>query len=330
MKPFSFAEPTRLPDAIDLLLADGALTRPIAGGSDLLGELKEGTARVEHLVSLARIAELREVTETAAGLRLGAGLTLAQLEREPRLGGPYRILAEAARGVATPEIRNQGTLGGNLCQRPRCFHFRSPWLNCLKKTGTDCPAEHSPHQHYLSIFGGPRCFAVHASDLAPPLLALGASLAVAGGSGGRTVALADFFAGPRQDPRRENVLGAGELIQAVLLPKVDAGWNGTYLKSRERTAGDFPIVSVALGCDRSGGRLRGVRLVLGGVGPVPRRCSAAEAVLEGQAIAEDLLRRAVDLAFEGAQPLANNGYKVTLGRALVDRAIRQVTGLGGT
>jgi xanthine dehydrogenase YagS FAD-binding subunit len=328
VKPFTFAEPTQLSEAIHLLHAGGALTRPIAGGSDLLGELKEGTAQAEHLVSLSRIAELREVTDTAAGLRLGAGLTLAQLEREPRLTGPFRIVAEAARGVATPEIRNQGTLGGNLCQRPRCFHFRSPWLDCLKKSGATCPAEHSPHQHYLSIFGGPRCFAVHASDLAPPLLALDASLVIAGRAGERTLALRDFFAGPEADPRRENVLGAGDVVRAVLLPKAPERWSGTYLKSRERTAGDFPIVSIAAGCDRSGGVLHGVRLVLGGVAPVPRPCPEAEALLEGQVPSEALVQRAVKFAFQGATPLGGNGYKVDLGRALVARAIRQVAGLG--
>ncbi|HEX7928014.1 MAG TPA: FAD binding domain-containing protein, partial [bacterium] len=300
----------------------------IAGGSDLLGELKEGTARADHLISLSRIAELRDVAETPEGLRLGAGMLLVQVEREPRLTGPYRILAEAARGVATPEIRNQGTLGGNLCQRPRCFHFRSKWLDCLKRTGDACPAEHSEHQHYLSIFGGPRCFAVHASDLAPPLLTLDASLVIAGHAGERTLPLREFFAGPDADPRRENVLRADEVIRAVLLPKPPAPrWNGTYLKSRERTAGDFPIVAIAAGCDRSGGTLRHVRLVLGGVAPAPRPCPEAEAALEGQSPNEALVQRAVDLCFREATPLGSNAYKVDLGRAIVARAIRQVAGV---
>jgi xanthine dehydrogenase YagS FAD-binding subunit len=298
--------------------------RPIAGGSDLLGELKEGTARAGRLVSLARIADLRGVAETAQGLRLGAGLTLAQLEREPRLVGPYRLLAEAARGVATPEIRNQGTLGGNLCQRPRCFHYRSPWLDCVKKGGSGCPARESPHQHYLSVFGGAGCWAAHASDLAPPLLAMGASVVIAGPGGERTVPLAGFLAGPEQDPRRENILGAAEIVSAVLLPRLPPGWRGTYLKSRERTAGDFPIVSAAFGCEPGGGTLRQVRLVLGGVAPVPRRCPQVEALLEGMVLTDALADQAAGLAFVEAAPLAHNGYKVVLGRALVARIVRQV------
>lgn len=326
MKPFAFFEPTRVAEAIDLLGAPAQPARPISGGSDLLGELKEGTARAERLISLARIGELRASTQGADGLRLGAGLTLAQLETDPRLVGPYRLLAEAARGVATPEIRNQGTLGGNLCQRPRCFHYRSPWVDCLKKGGPGCPARESPHQHYLSIFGGDPCCAVHASDLAPPLLALEASVVIAGPGGERSLPLAEFFTGPERDVRRENLLAANEIVTAVRLPPLPAGWRGAYQKSRERTAGDFPLVSAAFGCDPAGGVLRRARLVLGGVAPVPRRCADVEALLEGQPPAEELLARAAELAFRSATPLAHNGYKVQLGRALVARTLRQVAG----
>ncbi len=328
MKPFSFFEPTQVAEAVALLSEPGAGSRAIAGGSDLLSELKEGTAAAQRLVSLARIPALRASAQGPEGLRLGAGLMLAELERHPQLTGPFRLLAEAARGVATPEIRNQGTLGGNLCQRPRCFHYRSPWVACLKKGGAGCPARESPHQHYLSIFGGDPCCAVHASDLAPVLLALDAAVVIAGLGGERRLPLAEFFAGPERDVERENVLAGGEIVSAVLLPNQPAGWRGTYLKSRERTAGDFPLVSAAFGCELAGGILRGVRLALGGVAPVPRRCKDVEALLEGQAPAEALAERAAALAFGQATPLAHNGYKVQLGQALVARTIRQVVGTG--
>ena len=145
----------------------------MAGGSDLLGEIKDDVVHYERLVSLAGVKALRDLRQDETGLHLGALVTLAQLEYEPRLQGPYGILAEAARGVATPEIRNQGTLGGNLCQRPRCLYYRSALSPCLKKGGADCPAVTGPYQDYLSIMGGHGCFSVHASDLAPPLIALG-------------------------------------------------------------------------------------------------------------------------------------------------------------
>jgi xanthine dehydrogenase YagS FAD-binding subunit len=254
-------------------------------------------------------------------------VTLAQLEYEPRLQGPYRILAEAARGVATPEIRYQGTLGGNLCQRPRCLFYRSGLIPCLKKGGTDCPALESPYQGYLSIMGGHGCFSVHASDLAPPLIALDAQVTLTGAAGERTLPLEQFFAGPEHNVQRENVLASDEILTAVTLPAPPATWCGTYLKARERTAGDFPLVSVALGYAQVQGAIRQARLVLGGVAPVPWRSVEAEAVLEGQTPSPELAARAAATALAVAQPLAHNAFKVDMGRALVGRAVLAVAAL---
>ena len=173
MRPFEFMEPTTLTEVLGLLQSGGQQARLVAGGSDLLGEIKDDVVHYERLVSLAGVKALRDLRQDETGLHLGALVTLAQLEYEPRLQGPYGILAEAARGVATPEIRHQGTLGGNLCQRPRCLYYRSALSPCLKKGGADCPAVTGPYQDYLSIMGGHGCFSVHASDLAPPLIALG-------------------------------------------------------------------------------------------------------------------------------------------------------------
>jgi xanthine dehydrogenase YagS FAD-binding subunit len=278
-------------------------------------------------VSLGGVAELRQVREDGGGLCLGALVTVAELEYDPRLRGPYRILAEAARSVATPEIRNQGTLGGNLCQRPRCFYYRHALTPCLKKGGADCPAVDSPYQGYLSIMGGEGCYSVHASDLAPALLALEAEVSIADPSGRRTMPLGQFFLGPERDVRRENVLAAGGVLTSVTLPAALPHWRGTYLKARERTAGDFPLVSVAVGYAFDDGLIRQARLVLGGVAPVPWRCPAAEAVLEGQEPSAALAARAATAALVNARPLAHNAFKVDIGRALVERAIMAVTQL---
>jgi xanthine dehydrogenase YagS FAD-binding subunit len=278
----------------------------------------------ERLVSLAGVEELRHIQEEAGRLRLGALVTVAQLEYDPRLQGPYRILVEAARSVATPEIRNQGTLGGNLCQRPRCLYYRHTLTPCLKKGGVGCPALDSPYQAYLSIMGGHGCYSVHASDLAPPLIALDAQVSLVGSSGVRTLPLAQFFAGPEQDVRRENVLAADEVLTTVTLPAALPGWQGTYVKARERTAGDFPVVSVAVGYGLDAGRIRQARLVLGGVAPIPWRSPAAEAVLEGQPPSPALATRAATAALANAQPLSHNTFKLEIGRALVERAIAAV------
>jgi xanthine dehydrogenase YagS FAD-binding subunit len=324
VRSFAFVEPTSLDEVIRLLAAGQRQAHLIAGGSDLLGELKDDVVSYECLVSLAGVEELRHIEEEGGGLRLGALVTVAQLEYDPRLQGPYRILAEAARGVATPEIRNQGTLGGNLCQRPRCLYYRNALTPCLKKGGADCPALESPYQAYLSIMGGHGCYSVHASDLAPPLMALGAQVSLAGPSGVRALPLEQFFAGPEQDVRRENVLAADEVLTAVTLPATLPGWQGTYLKARERTAGDFPLVSVAVGYALDAGLIRQARLVLGAVAPVPWRSPAAEAVLEEQRPSPALAGRAAAAALAGAQPLAHNAFKVEIGRALVERAIMAV------
>jgi xanthine dehydrogenase YagS FAD-binding subunit len=321
VRPFAFVEPTSLDEVIRQLTAGQSRARLIAGGSDLLGELKDDVVSYERLVSLAGVEELRHIREEGGGLRLGALVTVTQLEYEPRLRGPYRILAEAARSVATPEIRAQGTLGGNLCQRPRCLYYRHALTPCLKKGGADCPAVESPYQAYLSIMGGQGCYSVHASDLAPPLMTLGAQVSVAGPSGVRTLPLEQFFVGPEQDARRENVLAPDEVLTAVTLPAAPPGWRGTYVKARERTAGDFPVVSVAVGYALDAGRIRQARLVLGGVAPVPWRSQAGEAVLEDQPPSPALAARAAAAAMASAQPLSHNAFKVEIGRASVERAI---------
>ncbi len=324
MRPFTYIEPNSLDEVIHLLAAGNGAARVIAGGSDLLGELKDHVVAYDRLISLAAVDDLRQIQPQGDGLCLGALVTLDALEHEPRLQSAYRILAEAARGVATPEIRHQGTLGGNLCQRPRCLYYRHALMPCLKKGGADCPALASPYQGYLSIMGGHGCYSVNASDLAPPLIALDAEVALAGSAGRRRMPIEQFFVGPQVDVRRENVLRPDEVLTEVTLPAAPQGWQGTYLKARERTAGDFPVVSVAVGYALAAHRIQHVRLVLGGVAPIPWRSTAAEAVLAGQTPGADLAAQAAEVALSGAQPLAHNAFKLEIGRALIARAIMAV------
>ncbi len=324
MKPITFVEPASLGDVISELSDGNGSARLIAGGSDLLGELKEGSAEYRRLVSLAGVEALRGVESGTEGLRLGALTTISRLEHGPELIGPYRILAEAARSIATPEIRNQGTLGGNLCQRPRCLHYRHPLVGCLKKGGEGCPAAETPHQTYLSVMGGDGCYAVNASDLAPPLIALDAIATLKGPSGSREIPIGSFFTGPEVDPTRENVIAPGEVLTSVAVPAPPSGWRGSYRKSRERSAGDFAIVSLAVGYELQHGRMSHVRVVLGGVAPTPLRSTAAEAVLEGNEPAEPLAAAAADAALAGAVPLSHNAFKLDLARALIVRGVMQL------
>jgi xanthine dehydrogenase YagS FAD-binding subunit len=249
---------------------------------------------------------------------------LGQLEFSDALAGPFAVIAEAARGVATPEVRNQGTVGGNLCQRPRCLHFRHPLVSCLKKGGEDCPAAESPYQNYLAVMGGAGCHAVHPSDLAPALIALDGIAKIHGAMGERDLALESFFTGPETDATHETALEAGEVLMAVEVPAAPTGWRGIYSKARERTAGDFAIVSLALGFELSSGMISGARVVLGGVAPTPLRSLAAEEVLNGQAPSDELAGRAAEGALASATPLSHNGFKLDLARALIVRGVERV------
>jgi xanthine dehydrogenase YagS FAD-binding subunit len=324
LKPLTFVEPADLAGVISELAAgDGAA--PIAGGSDLIGMLKDGTAAYTRLVSLRGLDALRRIDSRRDGrLRIGALATLSELEFSDALVGPFAVIAEAARGVATPEVRNQGTLGGNLCQRPRCLHFRHPLVSCLKKGGDSCPAAESPYQNYLAVMGGAGCHAVHPSDLAPALIALDGIATIQGPTGERQVALESFFTGPETDATHETVLAAGEVLTKVEVPAAPAGWRGVYSKARERTAGDFAIVSLALGFELSGGVIFSARVVLGGVAPAPLRSHAAEEVLNGQPPSNELAGRAADKALEAATPLSHNGFKLDLARALIVRGVERL------
>jgi xanthine dehydrogenase YagS FAD-binding subunit len=320
MKPFTYIEPHSLDEVIRHLTGAAGTARLIAGGSDLLGELKNEIVHYDRLIGLAGVAGLRDIETDGEGLKLGALVTLDSLEHDARLQGSYRMLAEAARSVATPEIRNQGTLGGNLCQRPRCLYYRHALTPCLKKGGDACPAIDSPFQAYLSIMGGKDCYSVHASDLAPPLIALQAAVTIVGPSGTRATPLHQFFA-TSEDAQRENILQHGDVLTAVSLPAMPEGWQGTYLKARERTAGDFPLVSVAVGFQLVNNRIHHPRVVLGGVAPTPWTSPQAEAVLQGKPATPEVAAQAAQAALSGAQPLAHNDFKLDIANALMARAI---------
>ena len=300
--------------------------QPIAGGQDLLTSMKDYVVRPSRVVNLKSISGLDRLQLDATGLRIGALVTLAQLEQNAEVKKRFPGLVEAASSVATPQIRNLGTVGGNLCQRPRCWYFRLESVVCLRKGGDECYAE-SGENKYNAILGGGPSFIVHPSDLAPMLVALGATVTTASPKGRRTLPLEKFFILPSEEPTRENVLEPAEIITEVQVPDSAFAARSTYLKFKERDSLDFALsaVAAALELDDSG-PVRQARLVLGGVAPAPWRVQKAEEFLVGKRLDAATLTEAARLALRGASPLSKNAYKVPLTQVLVRRALAKAGG----
>ncbi len=317
MSPFQYTEAQSLDEAVALLSQPGAA--PMGGGTDLLPQVKDGVVPAEQLVSVAAIPGMSAIAETAGGLTIGAAATIADVAAHTVVRRRYAALAEAAGGLATPQIRNEGTIGGNLNQRPRCWYYRSPLIPCLKKGGDRCYAL-AGNTRLLCVTGGDRCYIVHPSDTAVALSALDARLETAGPKGGRELAVGEFFAGPGQDVLRENVLEPGELITRIVLP-ANAPGRSVYLKVRERESGDFALVSVAAALSLDNGIIRQARIVLGGVAPIPYRATEVEDCLTGRLASGLDPAEAAALALPNATPLPQNGYKLPMARNTIRRAL---------
>jgi len=331
MKAFEWANPATLVEAVQLLktappandVDDAA--RPMAGGQDLLTTMKDYSTRPSRVVNLKNIRGLDGIQINAkSGLTIGALVTITQLEEHAGVRAGFPGLVEAAHSIATPQIRNLGTVGGNLCQRPRCWYYRLEEVICLKKGGTECYAAKGENK-YNAILGGGPSYIVHPSDLAPMLMALGASVSVVGGDGKRVIPLDKFFTLPNENIRRENVLRNDEIITHIQVPASPVAARSTYLKFKERESMDFAMSAVAAALQLGpNNQVAQARLVLGGVAPIPWRATRAETFLVGKTLSSDVLEQAATLALEGAQPLEKNAYKVPLTKTLVRRALAKV------
>ena len=322
MPPFQYIEAQSVDEAVTLLSEPGAVA--MSGGTDLLPQVKDGVVSVERLVSLAAIPGMAAIAETAAGLTIGAAATIADVAAHPVVRRRYAALAEAAGGLATPQIRNEGTIGGNLNQRPRCWYYRSPLVPCLKKGGDRCYAL-AGNTRLLCVTGGDRCYIVHPSDTAVALSALDARLETVGPKGEREMPIGEFFAGPSRDMLRENVLEPGEIVTRIAVPN-DAPDRSIYLKVRERESGDFALVSVAAALSLEDGSVRQARIAIGGVAPVPYRATEVEDYLTGRAAANIDPAEAAALALLNATPLPQNGYKIPMARNTIKRALALLLG----
>jgi xanthine dehydrogenase YagS FAD-binding subunit len=321
LNAFSYARPRALAEALRLL-RNGAMV--LAGGTDLIGLMKDGLSRPESLVDLTGIEGLRGWSHPKGrGLRIGALTPLVELETNETLAKTMPILRESLRDAATVQLRTMGTVGGNLLQRNRCWYFRDEGTVCWLKGGTRCFAIDGENR-YHAIIGAQECVIVSPSDLVPALLAYDAEIALTSSRGTRKMKLADLFVTPRGRDRREHALRGGELITEVRVPEAALARRGTYLKAMDRKAWSFALVSVAAAARIERGVARDVRLVLGGVAPVAWRVIAAEKVLEGSPLDDAACVEAADRLLAGATPLRDNGYKVTLARELIRRALRSL------
>lgn len=322
MRSFEHVNATNIKAAIALLSEPA--TEAIAGGTDLLGELKARLRSPKRLVNLKTLAKLREIRYSPkAGLRLGALVTLAEIERHPVIRERFPMLAQAAASAATPQLRNMGTVGGNLCQKPRCWYYRNKLFHCWLKGGDKCFAEDGENK-YHAILGADRCHAVHPSDLAPALIALDATIRVVGPDLDGEISLEELYTKPTESRRQMTILGPNELIVEIRVPTPKKNARGVYLKAMERQSWSFALVSVAAQLSFESERIANARLVLGGVAAIPWRAKDSERILVGQKFSEELAQRAAEAAVAGAQPLRDNEYKVPLAKSLVKQALEML------
>lgn len=323
MKSFENIDVKSVRDAVGLLQKFQQQKKSAAvvgGGSEYLQLMKDHVVEPDYLINLKSIPGLDYIKEERGGLRIGALAKLAEIEEHPAVREKLLILSDAAGEAASPQIRNAGTIAGNICQRPFCWYFRSSNFTCLRKGGQVCYTVTGDGRFHAILGGGPS-YIVHPSDTAPALVALGAQIKVAGPAGERTMPLEKFFVLPQVDYRRENILKPDEIVTEIQVPIPMPGSKGFYHKVRERLAWDHAIVSVAIIVQSSGGVAREARVVMGGVAPIPWRAPKAEEFLRGKKLDEAAAQKAGEIALEGAKPLKDNGYKVKIAQDLIQRGL---------
>ena len=322
MPSFEYVRARSVNNAIALLSARNA--RIHAGGTDLLGCMRDKIFAVGRVVAVKDLPGLSGIKENHGDVAVGALTTVAQLAASPIVASFFPGLAVAAGEVASPQLRNQGTVGGNLCQKPRCWYYRGDF-NCLRKGGGNCFAV-SGENRFHCVLGGDNCFMVHPSDVAPMLIALGASATVKGPIGTRRVAVENLYVRPSDDPRRETVLDANEIIVEAVIPKPSPRHYSHYRKIRARRSWDFALAGIALALRFEGSRVGMARVVLSGAAPVPWRSREVEEAITGRNLDDQTIAAAASIIMKQATPLSQNAYKVTLFEAAIEEELRKAAG----
>ena len=329
MKSFTLVNPATLDGALEALVQ--AMDRRgrskaalLAGGQDLLTEMKEHLAEPEKLVNLKGVPGLAAIQADGAVLRIGALATLEAVEAHPQVRERAPALALAAGTVASPQIRSVGTVGGNLCQRPRCWYYRIEEAKCIKKGGAEC-FSYSGRNKYNAIFGGGPSYIVHPSDLATALTTLDAQVVLLSPKGTQTLPIERFFTLPSEGSvLRENVLKPDEILVEVQVPLDALARGSAWSKFKERASYDWALASVCAAVEKDGPLVKRARLTLGGVAPIPWRVPAAEALMVGKALEAGTIAAVCEEALRGAEPLSDNGYKVPLAKGLLTRVLRSL------
>jgi xanthine dehydrogenase YagS FAD-binding subunit len=324
MKNFTYYRPKTVADAVGLLDARWGTTELLAGGTDLLDLQKEYIAQPDKVVSVNAIDGLAAIDVQGDGVVIHAGTKLADIAEHADIRKLYPALATAAGDIGGPQIRNMGTLGGNLCQRNRCWYFRDEPTLCLLKGGEKCYALDGENRYHAIFTQGHKCVIVNPSTLAPVLIALGATANVTGPKGERKLELDKFFHAPTTATEREHVLEPNEMVVSVAIPKAEIA-NASY-EVRHKQSYDWPLVQAAVAFRLQDGKATGVKVVLGHVAPTPHAAEASAQALEGKEVNEESAAAAGQAAAQGAKPLAQNGYKVKLVEVAVKRAILTAAG----
>lgn len=323
MKPIKMALPRTLDGALASLGESFDDARLLAGGTDLVSELKERTAKTDTVVNLKRIPGLDQFQQTERGLEIGALVTLQQIIDNADVQKGYPALAHALTEAANPNLRNVGTLGGNLCQKMRCWYYRDDTYPCLRKGGSTCYAQDGENE-YHSIYENEYCCAIHPSSAAPVLIAHGAVALIAGPNGKREVAMDEFFVPADVNPYIETVVEPNEVLTGVLLPKGSESTTCAYVETRDRQAFDWAVCGATVNVIvRDGKKINTCRVVLSAVAPTPLRRKDLEEMLAGKEVTEKVLDEVAEAAAKTAKPLEQNGYKVHLTKVVLKRAIRQ-------
>jgi xanthine dehydrogenase YagS FAD-binding subunit len=319
---FELFQPTSVDDALALQARHGAKAWVLAGGLDSFDWFKDRIKRPEVVIDLSQVKELRGVRTAGDGIEIGAMTTLTEVVRHPVIREKYSILPNAAEAAASPQIRNQGTIGGNVSQDARCWYYRGGWP-CYRAGGNICYADTPTglnREH--AILDADRCVAVNPSDTAPALITLDAKMVVRTPKGERVVDAENYFIGPGTDITKMTILQPGDLLTSIRIPSTWAGAQFYFEKVRDRAVWDFALVNVAAAMVMSGGTIQRIRLAVNGVAAHPVRLTAVEAAVVGKPRNEETAEMAGQIAIRGAEPLQYNGYKVPLLRNLVKRAIR--------
>jgi xanthine dehydrogenase YagS FAD-binding subunit len=325
VKPFAYVNPTNEKDAVAALSPDYEKALPLGGGQDLLARMKDYITQPDRIVNIKNALE-GAVTPYNGGLRIGAAMKMVDVAEHADVARLYPPVAAAAIEVGTPQIRNQGTVGGNINQRPRCWYYRNEEFVCFKKGGNTCFSPAGENQFHAILGGGPT-YIVHPSSLAVPFVAYNATFRLLGPKGERLVPAAEYFTMPTlQNVQRENVLQPDELLTHVILPPPGSVKHGHY-EVRYKASHDWPIAFATVLLTMNGSTVQGARVVMGAVAPVPWRSQAAEQALAGKTITPETAAAAADAALRGAAPLSQNAYKIQVAKAAVERAILQAAGL---